>query len=192
MKNKLTIKRIALSFFIFLVSMVVFPIVAAAHEDFPAQWCGGKDCDYVTAGDIRPVCNGVIVKTEKIKAVFVPYDEIAFALGDSPEAICGRTHTGRLNKCNPKDGAPCDGLMNKLGVLLTPAHIFALMKESAKLCDSPKTKLSVVIYSIPAASTYVNVFGGSVITTPSSVPVPMPIGLLIGAMGILYLFRKKK
>lgn len=105
-------------------------VPGAAHEDFPAQWCGGEDCRYAEPGELIVSCGAVLVESEALSGR-APASQISTWNGDRP-AICARK--GKLNQCNPAKG-DCEG-RDGLGLLVPEQELAEWRRKAAEACKA--------------------------------------------------------
>lgn len=103
---------------------------AAAHEDFPEEWCGGKDCRYAEDGELNVTCGAVEVEAPEVRAS-VPVRQLSVWNGEAP-AICAQAR--KLNLCNPNKG-DCEG-KEGLGLLIPEEQIAGILKRARAACKS--------------------------------------------------------
>jgi hypothetical protein len=116
---------------------------AAAHEDFPAEWCGGTDCRYAEPEELVVECRAIRVET----ADFVqstPFSQISRWNGPRP-AICARNL--KLNRCNPNKG-DCSAQPG-LGLLLPEDAYDDLRRRAARACRDRSDEAMLRGQSVP-------------------------------------------
>lgn len=104
------------------------PHSAAAHEDFPSEWCGGEDCRYAEDGELNVTCDGVEVEAREVRWL-VPVRQLSVWNGEKP-AICARNR--KLNLCNPNKGDCSE--KEGLGLLIPEEEIGELRAEIRAAC----------------------------------------------------------
>lgn len=109
---------------------------AAAHEDFPAQWCGGQDCRFAAPKELTAVCDGILVENEAV-STRTPISQISVWNGDRP-AICARNR--KLNLCNPTKG-DCEG-QDGLGLLIPEDDVAAWREAARRACADQRAEIS--------------------------------------------------
>jgi hypothetical protein len=116
---------------------------AAAHEDFPAEWCGGTDCRYAEPQELVVECGAIRVETEAFTQS-TPFSQISRWNGPRP-AICGRNQ--KLNRCNPNKG-DCSAQPG-LGLLLPEDDWADLRKRAARACRDRGEEAMLYGQSVP-------------------------------------------
>lgn len=136
----------ALSLAILVAATLALAIIAgpaAAHEDFPAEWCGGTDCRYAEPEQLVVECGAIRVETaEFIQST--PFSQISRWNGPRP-AICGRNN--KLNRCNPNKGDCSE--QQGLGLLLPEEDWDDLRKRATRACRDRTEEAMIYGQSVP-------------------------------------------
>jgi hypothetical protein len=126
-----------------LIALSAMAPAARAHEDFPAEWCGGEDCRFAEPQDLRIECGGIAVRTDAILQT-VPLSQVTVWNGERP-AICGRN--AKLNLCNPSKG-DCSR-QEGLGLLIPETEWEAMRAAAAALCKGKAAEAMRFGQSVP-------------------------------------------
>lgn len=126
-----------------LLAVAIIAGPAAAHEDFPAEWCGGTDCRYAEPEDLVVECGAIRVETEDF-IQSTPFSQISRWNGPRP-AICARNQ--KLNRCNPNKG-DCSAQPG-LGLLLPEDAYDDLRRRAARACRDRSDEAMLRGQSVP-------------------------------------------
>jgi hypothetical protein len=133
--------RALLVFATLVLATLAGPLLA--HEDFPAEWCGGTDCRFAEPEDLIVECGAIRVKTAEFSQS-TPFSQISRWNGDRP-AICARN--GKLNRCNPNKGDCTE--QPGLGLLLPEDAYNDLRRRAARACRDRGKEAMIYGQSVP-------------------------------------------